>query len=77
MRDSFYIWDATELGDEIAAEMRDYYEANRPLTFWEKIFGKRIYDSIVADDLMIGLMQVVRECDDIIARQRAEDSQKR
>jgi hypothetical protein len=38
-------------------DMRAWFEANRPLTFREKLFGRREYvESCVADDLMLGLL---------------------
>jgi hypothetical protein len=46
--------------DSTAMDMRAYFEANRPLTFWEKLFGRREYvESCIADDLMLGLIEIV------------------
>jgi hypothetical protein len=40
-------------------DMRAYFEANRPLTFRERLFGRSEYvESCVADDLMLGLLFV-------------------
>jgi hypothetical protein len=41
--------------DQIAGLMRDYYEANKPLHWWQK---RRVWDSCIADDLMLGLLSV-------------------
>jgi hypothetical protein len=49
---AFGLW-----ADSTAMDMRAYFEANRPLTFREKLFGRREYvESCVADDLMLGLL---------------------
>jgi hypothetical protein len=46
--------------DSTAIDMRAYFEANRPLTWREWLFGRREYvESCVADDLMLGLLQIV------------------
>lgn len=46
--------------DSTAMDMRAYFEANRPLTFREKLFGRREYvESCVADNLMLGLIEIV------------------
>jgi hypothetical protein len=36
--------------------MRDYYEANKPLRWWEK--RRTNYYSCVADNLMLGLLNI-------------------
>jgi hypothetical protein len=47
------------LVDSLAMDMRAYYEANRPVSLWEKLFGRRPYvESCVADDLMLGLLMI-------------------
>lgn len=43
--------------DRVAGLMRDYYEAHKPLRWWQK---RRQWNSIVADDLMLGLLNIVR-----------------
>jgi hypothetical protein len=49
---AFALW-----ADSTAMDMRAWFEANRPLTFREKLFGRREYvESCVADDLMLGLL---------------------
>jgi len=47
--------DPTQRGDEVAAAMRDYYEAHKPLHWWQR---RRRYESECADDLMLGLLTV-------------------
>lgn len=47
--------DRTQRGDEIAERMRDYYEANKPLHWWQK---RRVWRTECADELMIGLLNV-------------------
>lgn len=45
--------------DETAAKMRAEYDATRPRTFIELLFGKRdTSPGIIADNLMIGLLNV-------------------
>lgn len=47
------------VADLLAENMRRYFEANRPLTLWEKLFGRRPYaESCIEDDLMLGLLMV-------------------
>lgn len=41
--------------DSTAAAMRDYYEANKPLHWWQR---RRVWNDNRADDLMLGLMNV-------------------
>lgn len=43
--------------DTVANDMRDYYEANRPLRWWEK---RNPPDSwgCTADELMLGLLDI-------------------
>lgn len=48
-----YSDDPTAKGDEVARQMRDYYEANKP-RWWQ-----RPYNYETADDLMIGLLNIV------------------
>lgn len=48
--------------DNTASDMRAFYDDNRPRTFMEKLFGKRSTSpGIIADDLMLGLMNIVLE----------------
>jgi hypothetical protein len=50
-----YSRDPTARGDEIAAEMRAYYEANKPLRWWQR---RRRWESQNADSLMLGLLNI-------------------
>jgi hypothetical protein len=51
------LWtDATARGDQIAELMRDYYEANKPLRWWQRR-RRRMHGN--ADNLMLGLLNVV------------------
>lgn len=52
-----YSAEPTARGDEIAAEMRAYYEANKPLRWWQR---RRVWEDCRADNLMLGLLNVVR-----------------
>lgn len=52
-----YSTDPTARADEIAQEMRDYYEANKPIRWWQK---RRVCESQSADSLMLGLLQIAR-----------------
>lgn len=55
MRGDYQAW-----ADTTSAMMRSTYDANRPPTFVEKIFGKRSTSpGIIADDLMLSLLNVV------------------
>ena len=69
--------DGTLRGDLIAAKMRKYYDANRPLTFWERVIGKRkSTDPGFADSLMIGLAGVcLREDRDLPPAQHLRKDQ--
>ena len=54
----------TDQGDKVAAVMRDFYDANRPPTGIEHLIGKRSTSpEIVADELMLGLMQIATAAD--------------
>jgi hypothetical protein len=70
--DGGYDTDPTQRGDEVAEEMRAWYEAHRPLTFMERLFGKRRRDSYIADELMLGLRNVVLNAEQTYARQRRQ-----
>lgn len=48
----------TARGDEIAAEMRAYYEANKPLRWWQR---RRVWESQSADSLMLRLLNIARK----------------
>ena len=52
LRPSF---DIVQQRDEAAAAMRDYYEANKPLRWWQR---RRVWNSCEADNLMLGLLLV-------------------
>lgn len=52
-----YSTDITQRYDEIAWEMRKFYEANKPLRWWQK--RKPAAESCIADDLMLGLLGVI------------------
>jgi hypothetical protein len=52
-----YSSDPTQRGDDVAYEMRDYYEANRPLRWWEKRNPPGSWGCI-ADNLMLGLLNI-------------------
>jgi hypothetical protein len=41
--------------DNTAAAMRDYYEANKPIRWWQK---RRLWNDIRSDDLMLGLLDI-------------------
>lgn len=58
----YYSDDPTARGDQIAEEMRDYYEAHRE-TWWQRsrFNPNRFAVGLVADNLMLGLMDVYRE----------------
>lgn len=49
--------DPTQRGDDVAWEMRNYYEANRPIRWWER---RNPPDSwgCIADELMLGLRAI-------------------
>ena len=49
--------DYTQWADETAYAMREYYEANRPLRWWEKRNPPGSWGCI-ADNLMLGLLDV-------------------
>jgi hypothetical protein len=49
--------DFQQWADETACLMRDYYEANRPLRWWEKRNPSGSWGRI-ADDLMLGLLSI-------------------
>jgi hypothetical protein len=49
--------DPTSKGDRVAGLMRDYYETNKPLRWWQK--RRTNYESCIADDLMLGLLNIV------------------
>jgi hypothetical protein len=52
-------FDHTAWADAVAAKMRAYYDANRPLTFMEKLFDSDGDTSpFTADNLMIGLLNI-------------------
>lgn len=53
-----YADDPTERGDEVAYQMRDYYEANRPLRWWQKRNPPGSWGA-TADNLMLGLRNIV------------------
>ncbi len=57
-----YADDLTLRADQVAGEMRDYYEANRPLRWWEK---RNPPDSwgCIADNLMLGLRNIVLDAE--------------
>ena len=44
--------------DDTAYQMRDYYEANRPLRWWEKRNPPGSWGCI-SDELMLGLLEIV------------------
>jgi hypothetical protein len=52
--------DQTARADAIALKMRDFYEANKPLRWWQR---RRIWNDNRADNLMLGLLSVVRQAD--------------
>jgi hypothetical protein len=54
--------DATQRSDEVARAMRDYYEANRPLRWWEKRNPPGSWGCI-ADELMLGLRNIVLDAE--------------
>lgn len=47
--------DLTYQRDVAAAAMRDFYEANKPLRWWQR---RRVWNSCEADNLMLGLLIV-------------------
>lgn len=49
--------DFTARRDEIAGRMRVFYEANKPLRWWQR--RDRWGAWMIADDLMLGLLMVV------------------
>jgi hypothetical protein len=49
--------DYTQWADDVAYQMRDYYEANRPLRWWQKRNPPGSWGCI-ADELMLGLMDI-------------------
>lgn len=49
--------DITQERDNTASLMRDFYEANKPLHWWQR---RRIWNFCVADDLMLGLLLIAR-----------------
>jgi hypothetical protein len=49
--------DLTARRDAIAGQMRVFYEANRPLRWWQR--RNRWGEWLIADDLMLGLLNVV------------------
>lgn len=49
--------DYMQWADETAYQMRDYYEANRPLRWWEKHNPPGSWGCI-ADELMLGLLDI-------------------
>jgi len=51
----WYSTDPTARIDQIAELMRDHYEANKPLRWWQR---RRIWNDCRADDLMLGLLNV-------------------
>ncbi len=52
-----YSRDGTQRGDEVAGEMRAYYEANKPLRWWQR--RKPAPETCIADDLMLELRNIV------------------
>jgi hypothetical protein len=66
-----YSPDATQRGDDVAYEMRDYYEANRPLRWWEKRNPPGSWGGI-ADNLMLGLRNIVLDAERGYQRELAE-----
>jgi hypothetical protein len=50
-------YDRTAWGDDTADKMRDYYEANRPLRWWQKRNPPGSW-GCVADNLMLGLLNI-------------------
>jgi hypothetical protein len=50
-----YSNDPTQRADEIAQEMRDYYESNKPIHWWQR---RRKWEKATADELMLGLLDV-------------------
>jgi hypothetical protein len=50
--------DPTQHADDVAYAMRDFYEANRPLRWWEKRNPPGTWGCI-ADELMLGLRNIV------------------
>lgn len=63
-----YSFEPTARGDQIAEEMRDYYEANREgwIDRWRKRWA------YTSDNLMLGLLNVALAAD---ARARREDEE--
>lgn len=49
--------DITGQRDYIAGKMRAYYEANKPLRWWQR--RKPDPESCIADDLMLGILITV------------------
>jgi hypothetical protein len=50
--------DYQQWADDTAYRMRDYYEANRPIRWWQKRNPPGSWGCI-ADDLMLGLLNIV------------------
>ena len=58
--------------DDTAYQMRDYYEANRPLRWWEKRNPPGSWGCI-ADELMLGLMNIVLDAAALRSKHKGGD----
>jgi hypothetical protein len=65
----YFSKDPTARGDEIAEEMRDYYDMHRTPSFMERIFGRRSTRTDYADGLMLGLLNTVLEAQEVCKKQ--------
>jgi hypothetical protein len=68
-----YSDDPTQRADDVAWEMRNYYEANRPLRWWEKRNPPESW-GCTADNLMIGLRNIVLDAEEGYRQQQANDA---
>lgn len=69
-----YSQDAMQRADDVAYEMRDYFEANRPLRWWEKRNPPGSWGCI-ADDLMLGLRNIVLDAERAYRAQASQHDQ--
>ena len=66
--------DQTWRANVVAYEMRDYYEASRPLRWWEKRNPPGSWGCI-ADDLMLGLRNIVLDAERAYRAQASQHDQ--